>query len=198
VSGVPVANADFKSYPVRFGVVEIARNDPDEELLVQTLLESEPDLARSDEPMAFPVFGRGRALYALVGAGIGEKNIREACQALLAWCSCDIKAQNPGTDLLISADWSRPFGGQMVKDPEVPLTGVSAFLEKRPQAKPAPPPPAASAPALCKLPARPAAAAPAPPATSPLLRNLLYLGGAAGVLLLACSLILNAKTKRKS
>jgi hypothetical protein len=180
---------------VRFGLLEIAHDDPDEDLLVSALLKSEPDLERYGEPMAFPVFGRGRALYALVGDGIQEKNIREACQSMLAWCSCEIKALSPGTDLLISADWSRPFGGRMVTDPEIPLTGPSAFLQAREPAKTA-------APQRAREPARPVAVDAAVPAQaprsggSPLVRNVLVLAGAAGAVLLAFSVFLTAKAKR--
>ena len=207
-NGNAVEVADFKTYPVRFGMMSISRADPREDVLLRALLQSEPDLARYDEPLAFPVFGRGRALYALVGDGIQEKNIHEACQSLLGWCSCEIKAQNPGTDLLMAADWSRPFGGRMVKDPELPLTGISGFLEKEPA--PAPPPAARSEPqsavtaAMCiREPARGAAdAIPAAPAElpaperSPLMRNILYLGGAAGVALLGLSLFLTVRARR--
>jgi len=206
VNGNPVEVTDFKTYPVRFSLMEIAHDDPDEDLLVSALLKSEPDLERYGEPMAFPVFGRGRALYALVGDGIQEKNIREACESMLAWCSCEIKAQSPGTDLLISADWSRPFGGRMVKDPELPLTGPSAFLQNREPAETAVPRRAPKPPApVAVYAAAPAAAGPVPrgaPAQaprsgqSPLARNVLYLAGAAGVALLALSVFLTVKAKR--
>lgn len=196
-NGNPVEVADFKTYPVRFGLMEIARHAPEDELLVSALLKSEADLEHYDEPMAFPVFGRGRALYALVGDGIQEKNILDACKAMLAWCSCEIKSLNPGTDLLIAADWSRPAGGRMVKDPELPLTGLTSALQaakpKEPAAAPEPP----AGPTLCTLPAapRPPAQTP-PPAASPLVRNVLYLAAAAGVVLLALSVFLTVKARR--
>ena len=208
VNGNPIKVTDFNSYPVRFSLMEIARDDPEEELLVSALLKSEPDLGRYDEPKAFPIFGRGRALYALVGDGVREKNIREACESMLAWCSCDIKAQNPGTDLLVSADWSRPFGGRMVKVPELPLTGLSSFLPDRqpaetaaPRRAPEPPRPMAvreAVPAAGGAGAVPMGApAQAPqPGGSPLVRNVLYLGGAAGVVLLVLSVFLTVKAKR--
>lgn len=202
LEGKPVEVKDYKTYPIRFGLMEIGRNDPEEELLVRSLLNSEPDLGRYDEPMAFPVFGRGRALYALVGDGIQENNIREACESMLAWCSCEIKAQNPGTDLLIAADWSRPFGGRMVKDPEVPLTGVSGFIQDREPEKPAAParaaepvPAAAGVAVSGAVPASAPAQAPVP-GESPLMRNVLYLAGAAGVALLAISVFLKRKAAR--
>ena len=54
---------------VAFSVLRVSRDDPKEQLLIQMLLGSEPDLRERTEPMVFPVFGRGRALFALVGAG---------------------------------------------------------------------------------------------------------------------------------
>ena len=90
-----------------FSVLRLSRTDPEEQILVQMLLHSEPDLLASVEAMAFPVFGRGRALYALVGKGINEANVREACSFISGECSCQIKELNPGTDLLMSVDWDR-------------------------------------------------------------------------------------------
>jgi hypothetical protein len=69
------------------------------------LIGSEPDLAERSDVMLFPVFGRGRALLPLIGAGITEKNIYDAAAFLVGPCSCEIKEQNPGFDLLLSADW---------------------------------------------------------------------------------------------
>lgn len=87
-------------------IVSVRRDDPAEAILVQTLLRSEPDLLAYDEPMVFPVFGRGRALYALVGAGITSENLRDACVYVAGRCSCLVKDQNPGVDLLLAADWA--------------------------------------------------------------------------------------------
>ncbi len=87
-------------------IVALRRDDPAEALLVQTLLRSEPDLLAYDEPMVFPVFGRGRALYALVGAGISSDTLRDACVYVAGRCSCLVKDQNPGVDLLLAANWA--------------------------------------------------------------------------------------------
>jgi hypothetical protein len=86
-------------------LLRVRRDDPTEAVLVRQLLGSEPDLAGRNEPMAFPVFGRGRVLYALVGAGITAENVRKAAGFLGGDCSCTIKRDNPGTDLLLTADW---------------------------------------------------------------------------------------------
>jgi hypothetical protein len=93
---------------VRFSMLRIRRDAPEEEMLVRMLIESEPDLAeRADAPMAFPVYGRGLVLYALVGAGINEWTIADACEFVIGPCSCQVKASNPGTDLLLAMDWDR-------------------------------------------------------------------------------------------
>jgi hypothetical protein len=68
--------------------------------------------------MVFPVFGRGRALLPLVGAGITEANITAAAGFLTGACSCEVKALNPGFDLLLPADW----------DNLLMLTGDGAYI----------------------------------------------------------------------
>ena len=92
--------------PLTCSLVRVSRIDPAEKLLAETLLCTEPDLHGRDEPMAFPVFGRGRVLYALVGAGVNADNVRHTLDFLVGGCSCTIKRQNPGVDLLLTADWS--------------------------------------------------------------------------------------------
>ena len=100
-----VEGFDEADLRVTFSMIRLSRDDPDEKVLLQMLLNSEWDLKTLPKPMAFPVFGRGRALYALVGDGIRENNIQIACSFLVGWCSCEIKDQNPGVDLLISVNW---------------------------------------------------------------------------------------------
>ena len=114
------------------------------------LLGSEEDLAESKEPIAFPIYGRGCVLYALVGKGINAETIDEACAFLVGPCSCIVKEENPGVDLLVSADWDGQVRRQAVPERALPeLTGFSAFLEASSQtsgaSKIAEPPPAKSA-----------------------------------------------------
>ena len=132
VDGNLIEVGDFRDYDVRFSMISLSRDDPREAILVGMLLGSEEDLMYYDEPLAFPVFGRGRALYGLIGAGLNHKTILHACQSIVGWCSCEIKAMNPGVDLLVENDWSKPAGGKLVKnEPMPPLTGVSAFIENK-------------------------------------------------------------------
>ncbi len=90
-----------------FSVLRLSRDDPNEAVLRAMLMKVEPDLAEyAGEPMVFAVFGRGRALEPLIGRGIHADNIREAASYLCGACSCEIKEQNPGMDLLLTADWA--------------------------------------------------------------------------------------------
>lgn len=91
---------------LEFSVLRLSREDEAEKAFVQMLVNSEKDLASVREPMVFPVFGRGRALYALVGPGIRHDTIDEAASFLIGKCSCQVKERNPGVDLLMRADWA--------------------------------------------------------------------------------------------
>jgi len=60
---------------VSFSLLRVPRGVAAEQPLVEMLLGSEPDLVDFEEPMVFPVFGRGRALLPLIGDGITADNI---------------------------------------------------------------------------------------------------------------------------
>ena len=90
-----------------FALLRLSPDDPHETELIAMLRGSEPDLAqRTDEPMVFPIFGRGLILYALIGDGINAATIAEAAEFMTGSCSCEVKSQNPGIELLLSAAWS--------------------------------------------------------------------------------------------
>lgn len=89
---------------VEFSLLRVARSDA-EQTFVQMLLHSESDLLERSDPMVFPIFGRGRALLPLIGAGITSDNIHDSAAFLVGACSCEVKEQNPGFDLLLAADW---------------------------------------------------------------------------------------------
>jgi len=89
-----------------FSILPVSRTDPNESMLLSLLQSSESDLDEySDKPVIFPVFGRGRALYALIGEGINTDNIRETIAFIVGPCGCEIKMMNPGVDLLMAANW---------------------------------------------------------------------------------------------
>ncbi len=102
---------------IEFSIMTIAREDPREEFLLKMLLKSESDLEEANEPLAFPVFGRGRVLYALVGKGINAEMVHGACKFVVGPCSCQVKQQNPGFDLLTPIDWEGAIGDNKISDP---------------------------------------------------------------------------------
>ncbi|MEM1071064.1 MAG: hypothetical protein AAGI63_19315 [Planctomycetota bacterium] len=95
-----------------FSMVTLNREDSKERFLLNMLLGSEPDLEALNQPMAFPVIGRGRVLYALVGKGIYSDTIEMASKFVVGPCSCQVKDQNPGFDLLMAVDWDKKMGGE--------------------------------------------------------------------------------------
>ena len=101
---------------VGFSVVTLDRDDPQEQALLEMLLASEPDLEDLKQPMAFPVIGRGRVLYALVGKGIFQDTIAIASRFVVGPCSCQVKDQNPGFDLLMNVDWDEKIGGEVISE----------------------------------------------------------------------------------
>jgi hypothetical protein len=114
--------------PLKFSLFTIDRNDDAERVFVSMLLGSESDLVDFDSPIVMPVFGRGRSYYALVGAGITASNLFELSAFLVGSCSCEVKADNPGTDLLFAANWQSMAPAELLESPPLPaLTGLGAF-----------------------------------------------------------------------
>ncbi len=114
-----------------FSTLTVSRSDPKERFLLAALLNSEPDLQQyAAEPILFPVFGRGRALYALVGQGINAENIRDAIGFLTGPCGCEIKMLNPGVDLPMAVNWDAAvmqFYQEFYETQETQMELTSAF-----------------------------------------------------------------------
>lgn len=94
---------------IRFSILDIPRDDPAEQAFLQNLLYAVPELADAGGPLVIPVFGAGRALDVLAGDELEPKVIEQAAKFLCGACSCLVKEQNPGFDLLLSTDWDSIF-----------------------------------------------------------------------------------------
>lgn len=113
---------------IKFSLLRLRRNDPAEAALVAMLTHLEYDLGEyAKEPMVFSVFGRGRVLEPLIGAGVTPNNVMEQAGYLCGACSCEVKEQNPGMDLLMAANWE-----PVDTTPELEVVRIS------PEVKPAP------------------------------------------------------------
>lgn len=126
--------ASPESLRVQLSAVRLSRDDEQEAVLCDMLLRVEPDLLDPEyegKPMAFPIFGRGRALYALVGEGLKPDLIKEACEFLTGACQCTVKAENPGVDLLMLAEWDKYIEPTEAAGASLPpLAGFSGFTEE--------------------------------------------------------------------
>jgi hypothetical protein len=121
---------------VRFTMHRLRREAPQEQMLVDMLMHSESDLATkyAREPMVFPIYGRGLILYALVGAGINEWTIMKAAEFVTGPCSCEVKAGNPGTDMLLALDWNA-LVKQTVQERMPPPSGMASFPQRAAEAE---------------------------------------------------------------
>ncbi len=113
---------------VDFTLHRLSRDSAEERMLVNMLLHSEPDLTTefANEPLAFPIYGRGLILYALAGPGINEWTIAQAAEFLTGPCSCQVKASNPGTDLLVQLDWDSKVR-HTARERMPPPSGMAGF-----------------------------------------------------------------------
>lgn len=75
-----------------------------------------------------PVFGRGRMLDAIPGDPISASVVLNACKYMVGECSCTVKAQNPGVDLLLNVDWPGKLGVEALVFGSSP-TSIPELLE---------------------------------------------------------------------
>jgi hypothetical protein len=108
--GLEIIQKALTSSPFRkiITLIELSRNSREEAQFASLLLNVEDDLKRIQEPMLFGIFGKFKALEPLLGKGITEENIGLMIDFLTAECSCLIKDDLPGTDILFTARWDNP------------------------------------------------------------------------------------------
>lgn len=102
---------------VKFSSLEIRRDDPKEGFLIKLFSSLRPESVAQGEPLVIPVFGRGRALEVIPARELNPRLIEDLAGFLSGACSCQVKEQNPGFDLLFSVDWSRELFGEGFEPP---------------------------------------------------------------------------------
>ena len=108
-----------------FKTIRMSRDAKGEAMFLRLLENWDPKAVNVKEPMAYAFFGRGRVLPALVGEQINPDLLAETCMYLTGPCSCQIKEQNPGFDVLMAVDWSAVMrGGQSLGELFPSLTTV--------------------------------------------------------------------------
>jgi hypothetical protein len=109
-----------------------------EALFLPVLAGPRSGLSTSREPWFAAVFGRGRVLGAWPAAAFGDEQIEEICLFLSGACSCQVKRQNPGWDLLLKVDWDEKLREIGVPVPSAAAaSGTTATqAQNRPQQEP--------------------------------------------------------------
>lgn len=168
-----------------FSIIEITKEEK-EDLLIELLRNVDDRLLGEEydsQPMTFPIFGRGRALCGFAGAEIEENNIADASYFLTNACSCQIKSQNPGMDILMPVFWDdyiakiRDFNAEFP-----PLQGITSLLANAEEAP--------TTPTITMLPSKPSLTEEARKSDNLLLVSLIVLGGLFIILLVATMTIL--------
>jgi hypothetical protein len=91
---------------LKFTTLRIDAKDPAEQILVSMLAGPEGRIARG-QAFAAPVFGRGRVLGAWPLQQLDDATLEESSMFLVGRCSCRVKNENPGWDLLLNVDWEK-------------------------------------------------------------------------------------------
>lgn len=114
---------------IEFSIARLKQADPSEDYL-WAVVKSQSDI-RDGEAYLFPVFGRGRMLPAFSGRSLNKQLVMKGCQYLLGECSCEVKAQNPGVDLLMAVDWDKAIEGtQVIQEMELPPLEGAVITEE--------------------------------------------------------------------
>ncbi|MEY3173838.1 MAG: hypothetical protein RLZZ436_1752 [Planctomycetota bacterium] len=122
---------------LKFSVLELDGGDPQEAWLVRQLSGVQPDAWAAGEPLAVPVFGRGRALEVIPASRTTSDLVHDLTQFLCSACSCQVKEQNPGFDLLLHTNWNASLFGEDGELPPPPEPGTKA-QDTRPKLVPIP------------------------------------------------------------
>lgn len=119
---------------VEFSAVRLSQNDSEEAAFRSMLLGTEDDLRGFSEPIAIPIYGRGRTYFALVGEGITADNMRANGEFICGACSCQVKRDNPGMDLLLAENWDQHVKGSAMPEVVLPdLVGIGGFETATPE-----------------------------------------------------------------
>ena len=130
---------------ISFTTLLIDRKNPAEKIFIDSLLAHSPaSITQSGETLIIPVFGRGRQLPPMPASRLSYQSILNGCQYLCGACSCQVKEQNPGFDLLINENWETHLttGLAVVDKTLPPLEGAGDIIpsKKSPPAKKQPAP----------------------------------------------------------
>ncbi|MCK5852761.1 hypothetical protein KAH27_06995 [bacterium] len=113
----------------KLSLLRLSKTNSDDMILINMLTRILPDSIPNDSyPIVYPIFGRGRMLTAMFAKDVTARNLQGLCEYIAGECSCEIKGQNPGIDLLFSVDWDSLIEPGINLDAMLPpLAGFSEF-----------------------------------------------------------------------
>ncbi len=109
---------------LKFTLLRLRRDDPAEKILLRMLAgpQEKTKLDPATTSFAAVVFGKGRVLGAWPLGDLDDRALEETTMFLVGRCSCRLKTENPGWDLLLNVDWEsalRASGGGASDSPEL-------------------------------------------------------------------------------
>ena len=91
---------------LKFQVLRLRQDEGAEKPLI-SMLAGPKGRVDAKRPFAAAVFGRGRVLGAWQLDELDDAGLEDACMFLIGRCSCRLKNENPGWDLLMNVDWPK-------------------------------------------------------------------------------------------
>jgi hypothetical protein len=103
---------------LRFSVLVLKPGTDADILLPEIFRRIAPEAAKAGQPLVAPVFGRGRAVDVIPGNKVDEAAVEDLSRFICGACSCQVKEQNPGFDLLMTVPWNERLFAPDVRPPE--------------------------------------------------------------------------------
>jgi hypothetical protein len=119
---------------LKFSVLPLSLDDPAERHFAAMLAGPvHADFVKEGIPFAAPVFGRGRVLGAWSLEELDDLMIEDTSLFLTGRCSCRVKNENPGWDLLLKVDWESALASDGEEDPGSEEETTAASTETKPE-----------------------------------------------------------------
>jgi len=133
---------------LKFTTLRLKRDDPAEALLLRMLAGPKAGIDPANSNFAAAIFGRGRVLGAWPLAELDDRTLEEVSMFLVGRCSCRMKNENPGWDILLNVDWEKALKAatSTVSQQTPPPTPAPVTVKVAPEVVSIAPPDTASPP----------------------------------------------------
>ena len=103
---------------LKFTLLRLRSDDPAEQLLIKMLAGPKGDIDPAKTSFAAAVFARGRVLGSWPVDALDDTALEDACMFLIGRCSCRMKNENPGWDILLNVDWPKALEQSQTPEPK--------------------------------------------------------------------------------